>query len=261
MTLDAVETGLPAPGVGARRSPRNVLLDVRRSRMNSNDSENSNGSGKSHDTRSLTPAINLIPGSAPASRAGSFRDRPSSADSFRLSSSPQGLANGREASNTSSVAATFNDGSMHVNVERADEAASMGPRRNSMPSVAESFLRVPSSDDVKDSNRMRRVRSFKTTSKGVVVNRGDSFKKKSTHSLMSTGSAITDSRPQQANNNQHQANVMNNNIFAPEPPPIPTYYRVIMMGAAGCGKTMLTKQFMTSDFVGGTDDSQGKPCL
>ena len=39
----------------------------------------------------------------------------------------------------------------------------------------------------------------------------------------------------------------------------PTYYRVMVLGAMGVGKSQLAKQFMTSDFVGGgVDESSGE---
>ncbi|CAG5116372.1 unnamed protein product, partial [Candidula unifasciata] len=251
MTLD-VDRPSPTSGTKVSRSSRNPQQSVaRRSRMNSNESKSSTGSMKSHNSRSLTQVAHLHPGSAPASRTGSFRDRPRSGEPPRCSPS-------RLFSIFNSIEGKTNNQNMHSyecsinNIERINDTASLGPRQNSMPSVTETSLRVPSSDDVKD-NRMRRVRSFKTTPKGIVVNRGDSFKKKNTHTAVSTGSAITDSRPRKAYVRQHQSS-MNNEDFDSEPPIIPTYYRVIMMGAAGCGKTSMTQQFMTSDYVGDNDD-------
>ncbi|GFS06707.1 GTP-binding protein RAD, partial [Elysia marginata] len=264
------------------------LRDAGRSRMGSNDSENSGGSARSGDSKTLQlPGINLIPGSAPGSRASSFRENrnqpSSSSSSSRRSPTPRqrGVRGGvgrrgadTSSGNVSNASSNSNQHHQQHNNNNKDsglDAVSLGQRRSSMPNVAEHFLSVPhhhgASAD-RDS-KLRRVRSFKTTSKGVVVNRGDSFKKKSTHSLMSTGSAITEATRQLQQQQQqqqlflyqqqqHQQHLLDSNspYLADVPPPIPTYYRVIMMGSAGCGKSQMTKQFMTSDYVDGYEDTQ-----
>lgn len=254
MTLDILETAVPHSWSGSNHSPRQKLNPtIRRSRIDSNGSENSTGSGKSQDSRNTKPGMKGPPISAPGSRVGSFRERPHTTAEIRRSPTPR---KSQKATRTKTSALTSNHNLVRAD-ERNGEAEFLGPRRNSMPNVSGNFLKVPSAED-RDS-RLRRVRSFKTTSKGVVVNRGDSFKKKSTHSLMSTGSTITEARPQQSNSQQHlQPTSLPNNQFSQEPPATPTYYRVILMGAAGCGKSLMAKQFMTSDYVGGNDDSQGK---
>uniref|UniRef100_A0A0B6Z5E0 Small monomeric GTPase n=2 Tax=Arion vulgaris TaxID=1028688 RepID=A0A0B6Z5E0_9EUPU len=254
MTYDILEGSVPSNWNGSQPSPRNQNPVIRRSRMNSNGSENSNGSAKSHDSRSANPSIKFIPVSAPASRAGSFRERPQSRSHH--SSSSRNSTNIEKGGNTGSVTFASKNHFSSRKTESNGENESLGPRRNSMPNVSANFLKVPLSED-KDS-RLRRVRSFKTTSKGAVVNRGDSFKKKSTHSLMSTGSTITEPRTQQQNIQQQQPQhiIFKHNSFLIEPPAVPTYFRVVLMGAAGCGKSLMTKQFMTSDFVGGFEDNQ-----
>nr|KAG5707529.1 hypothetical protein BaRGS_012033 [Batillaria attramentaria] len=137
-----------------------------------------------------------------------------------------------------------------------EEGAMHQVRRNSMPNV-NNLLNVPGTSsssatgasdasEVRDA-RIRRVRSFKTTSKGVVVNRGDSFKKKSTHSLMSTGSTVTDA------DSRARGNSGNNNSPLATGPAAPAYFRVNMMGAAGVGKTSLAQQFLTSEYIGHDD--------
>ncbi|KAK3745792.1 hypothetical protein RRG08_030666 [Elysia crispata] len=265
------------------------LRDAGRSRMGSNDSENSGGSARSGDSRTLqTPGINLIPGSAPGSRASSFREKrtlpSSSSSSTRRSPTPRQGKGGtawRGADTSSGNLSNASSNSQqhqhqhnnNIKDGSADEV-NMGHRRSSMPNVAENFLSVPhhhgASSPADRDSKLRRVRSFKTTSKGVVVNRGDSFKKKSTHSLMSTGSAITEASRQLQQQQQqqqlflyqqqqHQQQLLDSSspYFADVPAPIPTYYRVIMMGSAGCGKSQMTKQFMTSDYVDGYEDTQG----
>ncbi|RUS86855.1 hypothetical protein EGW08_005392 [Elysia chlorotica] len=267
------------------------LRDAGRTRMGSNDSENSAGSGRSGDSRTLhTPGINLIPGSAPGSRASSFREKralpSSSSSSSRRSPTPRPHAGkggtawrGADASSGNLSNASSNSQNNHNhhhdnnNKDNSADEMNLSHRRSSMPNVAENFLSVPqhhgSSSPADRDSKLRRVRSFKTTSKGVVVNRGDSFKKKSTHSLMSTGSAITEATRQLQQQQQqqqlflyqqqqHQQHLLDSSspYFADVPAPTPTYYRVIMMGSADCGKSQMTKQFMTSDYFDGYEDAQ-----
>lgn len=261
------------------------LRDAGRTRMGSNDSENSGGSARSGDSRNLQlPGINLIPGSAPGSRASSFRESKnlpsSSSSSSRRSPTPrqQGSrgSGGRKGGDSSTGNLSNSSSNSHPHQQYNNNTkdsglddVSLGQRRSSMPNVAENFLSVPHHHGAYAESKLRRVRSFKTTSKGVVVNRGDSFKKKSTHSLMSTGSAITEATRQLQQQQQqqqlflhqqqqHQQHLLDSNspYVVDVPPPIPTYYRVIMMGSAGCGKSQMTKQFMTSDYVDGYEDTQ-----
>ncbi|XP_059156716.1 GTP-binding protein REM 1-like [Physella acuta] len=199
-----------------RRGPDSRKLRLVMRRKNSSDSQQSEDTPPPCAGLPSTPAspshssVSRVPSHSSVSRVPSFR--------------------------SDCPAQPSDEGNITDGVSRA-----LGPRRCSMPNVVENFLTVPD-----ESARLRRVRSFKTTSKGAVVNRGDSFKKKSTHSLMSTGSAITDARPQQLHHRAYTSGVAST----------PTYYRVIMMGAAGCGKSLMTKQFMTSDYVGSGDDHQ-----
>ena len=141
-------------------------------------------------------------------------------------------------------------GSFRTKVENQKDQESRGnmPRRNSMPSVAHHLLTVPDGENVPSPEgkvaRLQRVRSFKTTSKGV-VNRGDSFKKKSTHSLMSTG-AVNDterSRLRQGGAARGSRHSNNSNSNAPQ------YFKVIILGDKGVGKSTLTRQFLTSDYT------------
>lgn len=93
-----------------------------------------------------------------------------------------------------------------------------------------------------------RVRTFEKTAKGL-VNRGDSFISRSTNSVVSSGSEFgalsrTSSSTSQASFTEHTKS-----------------YRILMMGAQGVGKTALTQQFMTSEYLGGFDTSVGKPLI
>ncbi|XP_033754460.1 uncharacterized protein LOC117337543 [Pecten maximus] len=127
-------------------------------------------------------------------------------------------------------------------------------RRGSVTSGAQpSYLSV-SFDDVRDGREnkdasIRRVRSFKTTSKGV-VNRGDSFRKKGGRNSGSTN--ITHSR----DNVGHGGG--STRPFPLMTPRVATqtsisgnasYFKVLVLGATGVGKSSITQQFMTSEYV------------
>lgn len=101
---------------------------------------------------------------------------------------------------------------------------------------------------------LRRVRSFKTTSKGGVVNRGDSFRKKNSSRNVATGST-----------NGHESPHLPHAVSQPsdftcpvktEEPPS-SYFKVQLVGAPGCGKTSITNQFMSSDYANVYDSMNG----
>lgn len=95
-------------------------------------------------------------------------------------------------------------------------------------------------------------RSFKMTSKGL-VNHGDSLKRRSTHSLMSSGSAATDASEQRHRTlsvaSQESNGVLSGNSSCCPP----SYFRVVLLGAVGVGKSALIRQFMTSEYKGTFD--------
>ncbi|XP_060563399.1 GTP-binding protein GEM-like isoform X8 [Ruditapes philippinarum] len=90
---------------------------------------------------------------------------------------------------------------------------------------------------------LRRVRSFKTTSKGL-INRGDSFK-------------IQRASPQVGKTNEGET-IVKNTVTNLEIPKFVTansglvhcYFRVLITGAEGVGKSAIIDQFMTSEFLG-----------
>ncbi|PVD21282.1 hypothetical protein C0Q70_19453 [Pomacea canaliculata] len=211
---------------GGKSSGKNERRPSKDRRLSSTSSDQSNQSLKAHEAPLLEVAgLSLKPGSGPSlhSRAASFKEQKPSNE-------------------------------LHV-----DEAALIQARRNSMPTVTNNLLAVPTGGGGGEGGepketRLRRVRSFKTTSKGVVVNRGDSFKKKSTHSLMSTGSEIKDgdrnSRARSSSNNNSALDLGSSS------PTSPSYFRVNMMGAASVGKTSLAQQFLTSEYIGHDDNGE-----
>lgn len=97
---------------------------------------------------------------------------------------------------------------------------------------------------------LRRVRSFKTTSKGGVINRGDSFRKKSSSRNLAAGSANGHDSPGMAHAASHHSN-FEDTPTADEPPS--SYFKVQILGPPGCGKTSITNQFMSSDYANAYD--------
>lgn len=132
------------------------------------------------------------------------------------------------------------------------------PRRSSLPSPVSSHHLSVSFEDInrRESSQqpLQRVRSFKTTTKGGVVNRGDSFKR-STNSINSTGSVIVNNN---AASNRERANSAHSkesaNVESIASSSDNQVYKVAMLGDKGVGKTSLTNQFMTSDFVAFEND-------
>lgn len=107
-----------------------------------------------------------------------------------------------------------------------------------------------------------RVRSFTSTPRGI-INRGDSFKRKrlgsSNSSIGSAGSC-----PERASRLRHtwstqsqgsRGSSVSSSIDADDPP---AAFRVLLLGAAGVGKTALIQQFTTSEYMGNVDPCQGK---
>ncbi|KAL8580328.1 hypothetical protein ACOMHN_039539 [Nucella lapillus] len=142
------------------------------------------------------------------------------------------------------------------------------PRTNSLPSCAGTHLQRHrhSSDGSSresvnaalSSEKLFRVRSFKLTSKGL-VNHGDCFKKVSSHSLMSTGSAASEilsnmdsSRPR-AHSEASEASSSGVVSGGTGSCAVPSYFRVVLLGSSGVGKSALLRQFMTSEYRGTFD--------
>lgn len=151
-------------------------------------------------------------------------------------------------------------------------------RRNSMPSSTSRHARLSSSfnnlcnssgSDVTDyQDSVRRVRSFKTTSKGV-VNRGDSYKrKKEKHAILCSG-IVRDESPEVSSSDIHgfggsgsrlschSGSSRSSPIDIREPEPV-SCYNVVVLGPTGVGKTSLTDQFMTSEYIGASGNGAGE---
>lgn len=131
------------------------------------------------------------------------------------------------------------------------------PRTNSMPPCPSRRQRHASdgssTQEKEPKESLCRVRSFKMTSKGL-VNHGDSFKRRSTHSLMSTGSANTDQSGEHRPRTLSVASQDSTGVISGSGSCIPpSYFRVALLGASGVGKSALIKQFMTSEYRGTFD--------
>ena len=139
-------------------------------------------------------------------------------------------------------------------------------RRSSLPSPSANLLLVSMFNDMngrkEEVQPIRRVRSFKTTSKGGIVNRGDSFKR-SSNSVNSTGSAVGSetcgnaqglSESRQRINSTHSKD--SGTAESTGSSAVPIVYKVAILGDKGVGKTALASQFMTSEYVA-FDTEQG----
>ncbi|XP_076358359.1 GTP-binding protein GEM-like [Tachypleus tridentatus] len=102
----------------------------------------------------------------------------------------------------------------------------------------------------------QRLRNFCVTSKGV-INRGDSFRSKSrtTRNIFPTG-------PQPSQNNTTKSNSITDMLPVPDaqdvPPVIVTesvLHRVLIIGSSDVGKSSLTSQFSTSEYISAYDTS------
>ncbi|KAG7176102.1 putative GTP-binding protein RAD-like 2, partial [Homarus americanus] len=92
-----------------------------------------------------------------------------------------------------------------------------------------------------------RLRQFSITSRGGVVNRGDSLRPRRSASNTSVTSTVssTGSGPSTPGCSK---------VATPTSSP---QYRVVMLGALGVGKSTLITQFMTSEYMCAYDDSPG----
>ncbi|XP_052817416.1 GTP-binding protein RAD-like [Mya arenaria] len=142
-----------------------------------------------------------------------------------------------------------------------DDTSTM--RRHSMPPSP--FRLSLSSNDVRNPEVLRRVRSFKTTSKGV-VNKGDIYRKRGSVGLnVTSGLTVTSSDIDLTASTRDRSRLpsvtsqaSSANSFASSG--APSYYRVLVLGSPGVGKSALINQFMssennTSDDMSATDST------
>lgn len=98
---------------------------------------------------------------------------------------------------------------------------------------------------------LRRVRSFKTTSKGL-VNRGDSFKSRKT--TTTSASEYTGCQREIENGGKIDSGTHRNYVIPKvtmtKSEDQTNTFRVLMLGSEGVGKSSIIDQFMTSEFLG-----------
>lgn len=124
-----------------------------------------------------------------------------------------------------------------------------GMRRHSMPPSP--FRLSLSSNDINNPDCLRRVRSFKTTTKGV-INRGDVITKRGSMTLTPTsGLTVTSSdidltapRRQRLPSTTSQGSSAEYSFSSSG---APSYYRVLVLGSSGVGKSALINQFMSAE--------------
>jgi Rad/Gem-related GTP binding protein 1 len=96
------------------------------------------------------------------------------------------------------------------------------------------------------------VRNFATSSRGL-INRGDSFKRKSNQSIASdVGSCGS------CGGGERSRGLSGNSSVASSIGVCPPLSKVLMLGDIGVGKTALLQQFMTSEYMGAIETSFGE---
>ena len=139
-------------------------------------------------------------------------------------------------------------------------STSMRPRTSSMPS--RSAFRKPHAHllqkavlglNIEPDTETYTVRAFEMNSKGVIIHRSDSLRSRSTNSIMSSEGDFCPLSPTSRTSSSVSRESVN-----PSPGPSKPHARVLVIGMASCGKTAITQQFMTSEYLGGFDTSIGK---
>lgn len=101
------------------------------------------------------------------------------------------------------------------------------------------------------------VRSFKMNSKGVIIKRTDSMRSRSTNSIVSSEGDMCPLSPvSQTSSSVSRESVGTSPCSTAASGMFPC--RVMVVGAPDVGKTALTQQFMTSEYLGGFDTSAGE---
>ncbi|XP_041376562.1 GTP-binding protein GEM-like [Gigantopelta aegis] len=135
----------------------------------------------------------------------------------------------------------------------AKNPADARPRTNSMPNCP-IYLSLPdviSQLSIPDYD-LCRVRSFKKTSKGL-VNHGDTVRKMSINSLMSSGNTVTDCVERQRTLSITSAESVCNSSSSST---APSYFRVAILGTNEVGKTSLRRQMMTSEYLASNSSAE-----
>lgn len=142
--------------------------------------------------------------------------------------------------------------------ESSEDGISIRPRTCSMPTGGNfnsSFVsnlrnRGQTSSIPDHESDTYTVRMFEVSSKGVIKKRSDSWRSRSTASFSSEGEPCPLSQSSAASSSSQDSI---GNCAGVTPASV-----VLVLGADGVGKTALTQQFMTSEYLGGFDTSSGK---
>ena len=160
------------------------------------------------------------------------------------------------------------------NLDSSDDGGEMRPRTSSMPSKGN--IRRPQSLKVRPTHSQThtpvegaqqdpcpfyRVRSFTSSSKGIIINTGDSFKRKKRLAVSDASVDSIDSCPGRMKHTwstQSQGS-RGSSVSSTVDADAPASHRVVILGAAGVGKTALIQQFKTSsDYMGNVDTGVSK---
>lgn len=98
------------------------------------------------------------------------------------------------------------------------------------------------------------VRSFEISSKGLLVKGTDSIMARSSNNMFCS----IDSLQMSANLSRGSSTQSGGSSIYNTSPLTPITYSVVVSGVMGVGKTALTQQFMTSEYLGGFDTSFGE---
>lgn len=135
------------------------------------------------------------------------------------------------------------------------------PRTSSMPTrnafrkphaqqLQRALLRLNIEPDVETYT----VRSFEMNSKGVIIKRNDSMRSRSTNSIVSSEGDFCPISPlsrTSSSMSRESVGTSPGSVAQSTVPPL----RVMVLGGPAVGKTALTQQFMTSEYLGGFDTS------
>ncbi|XP_076449701.1 GTP-binding protein RAD-like [Babylonia areolata] len=124
------------------------------------------------------------------------------------------------------------------------------PTKNTLRRPNLQYLTPPPTCSSRDHDEFYTIRSFVTTSKGQLVNRGDSLRSRSTNSIMSSGSGSMTELTHLSTASSQCSLTQEGSGGAESPPASGSYYTVLMLGSAGVGKSSLTEQFATSEYLG-----------
>lgn len=147
----------------------------------------------------------------------------------------------------------FDSGNQTTETEMRTRTSSM-PTRNEF--VKPQFKKLCSSHfgiEVDPDIETYMLRSFEINAKGAIVKRSDSLLSRSTTSI---GSGEEDYRHQLGKSSRSRTPSSSRESVTM--PSCPGPWRILVTGDFAVGKTGLTQQFMTSEYLGGFDTSFGK---